>query len=69
VTDKTPRANAASEHLKTVAQVIAIAMLAGILLMVFHKGYVDFSALAREHRGSDFWLAFAKYLFKNLAGG
>lgn len=57
------------ERFKTVLQVIAILMLAGIVGMVLHKGYTDVSALADANRGPDFWGAFARYLFKNLAGG
>lgn len=57
------------ERFKTVLQVIAILMLAGIVAMVLHKGYADVSALQRAHGGADFWGAFARYLFKNLAGG
>jgi len=56
------------EHFKTVAQVIAILLLAGIIGMVLHKGWTDMSALAREHPGEGFWLEFVRYVFKNLAG-
>ncbi|HYE38811.1 MAG TPA: hypothetical protein VEB23_02695 [Ramlibacter sp.] len=56
------------ERLKTVGQVIAILMLAGIVGMVLHKGYADFSALAQQHPGESFWPAFVRHLFANLAG-
>lgn len=58
----------AEEWFKTVAQVLAILLLAGIVGMVLHKGWTDFSALARVHRGEGFWLELVRYLFRNLAG-
>ena len=57
------------EIAKTVFQVLAIAMLAGIVAVILHKGYTDFSALARQNPGGDFWPALARYIFRNLAGG
>jgi hypothetical protein len=51
-----------------VAQVLAILLLAGMVGMVLHKGWTDFSALAREHRGEGFWLELVRYVFRNLAG-
>ena len=57
------------ERSKTVLQVLAILCLAGICLIILHKGYSDVTALARSHTGGDFWVAFARYLFRNLAGG
>jgi hypothetical protein len=54
---------------KTVLQVLAILLLAGICLTILHKGYVDMSALARSHGGDAFWPALLRYLFRNLAGG
>jgi hypothetical protein len=54
---------------KTVLQVLAILLLAGICLTILHKGYVDMSALARSNGGDAFWPALLRYLFRNLAGG
>lgn len=53
----------------TVVQVLAI--VAGVLVwsMIAHKGYVDISALAERHSGTDFWLQLARYFVRNLAGG
>ncbi|MGV3494134.1 MAG: hypothetical protein ACO1OY_09710 [Ramlibacter sp.] len=65
VTDARRRAE---ERFKTVAQVMAILLLAGMVGMVLHKGWTDVSALAREHRGEGFWLELVRYLFRNLAG-
>jgi hypothetical protein len=63
-----PVKNRAGERMRTVGQVIAILMLAGIVGMVLHKGYADFSALARQNPGESFWPAFVRYVFSNLAG-
>lgn len=58
----------AEERFKTVAQVLAILLLAGMAGMILHKGWTDVSALAREHRGEGFWLELVRYVFRNLAG-
>lgn len=58
----------AEERFKTVMQVVAILMLAGIVGMVLHKGYADMTALAAENAGGNFWQALARYVFRNLAG-
>jgi hypothetical protein len=57
------------EIAKTVFQVLAIALLAAILGIILHKGYADFSALAKQNPGGDFWPALGRYIFRNLAGG
>ena len=58
----------ANERFKTVAQIVAILMLLGIVGMVFHKAWVDFSALRAANPGADFWPALGRYIFRNLAG-
>ena len=58
-----------AERSKTVLQVLAILMLAGIVLILLHKGYADMTQLARDHPGGGFWKALARYIFRNLAGG
>lgn len=58
-----------TEHVKTVLQVLAILGLAGICLMILHKGYTDMTALARSHPGEGFWPELARYLLRGLAGG
>ncbi|MDR7095754.1 hypothetical protein [Hydrogenophaga laconesensis] len=58
----------ASERSKTVMQVIGIAGLVGIMAMLFHKGFTDISVIWQQHSGPDFWIALARYLFRNLAG-
>jgi hypothetical protein len=59
----------AKDIAKTVLQGLAIAGLAAIVGIVAHKGFVDISALASKHSGSEFWIALVRYLFKNVAGG
>ena len=59
----------AEERFKTVMQWLAIALLALIIGIILHKGYVDVSRLADQHSGGDFWRALARHLFKNLSGG
>lgn len=56
------------EHLQTAGQVLAILLLAGLVGMVLHKGYADFSALAQQNPGESFLPALVRYLFRNLAG-
>jgi hypothetical protein len=57
------------EIAKTVFQVLAILGLAGIMLVLLHKGYTDVTALARATPSGEFWPALGRYLFRNLAGG
>ena len=61
-------ASPAEERFKTVMQVVAILLLAGIVGMVLHKGYADMMALAAENTGGNFFKALARYIFRNLAG-
>ncbi|MDB5752342.1 MAG: hypothetical protein JWP65_2763 [Ramlibacter sp.] len=63
-----PPGTRGEEIFKTVLQVLAILMLAGICLMVLHKGCADITALAREHPGDGFWGALARQLFRNIGG-
>lgn len=57
------------EIARTVAQGVAIVLLALIVGTILHKGYVDISRLAGLYEGGDFWRALGRYFFKNLAGG
>lgn len=59
----------AKEHVKTVLQWLAIALLALIIGVILHKGYVDVVRLAEAHSGADFWRALARHVFRNLSGG
>jgi len=58
----------ADDRSKTVLQVVGIAGLLGIVAMLFHKGFADISVIWHQHSGSDFWIALARYFFRNLAG-
>jgi hypothetical protein len=69
VKPKEARASSANEErFKTAAQVLAILLLAGLVGMVLHKGYADFTALAQQNPGDSFWPALVRYVFRNLAG-
>jgi hypothetical protein len=58
----------AGDLFKTVLQVMAILLLAGIVGMVLHKGYADVAQLAHDNPGDGFWKALARHVFRNLAG-
>jgi hypothetical protein len=58
----------AEDWLKSVAQVLAILCLAGILAMIAHKGYSDMKALERSPSGDGFVVDLLRYIFRNLAG-
>ncbi len=64
-----PMPSRAEALFKTVLQWLAIALLALILGVILHKGYVDVARLAEAHSGADFWRALARQVFKNLSGG
>jgi hypothetical protein len=48
-----------------------VAIFAGLLIFstILHKIYSDVSLLARLHSGAEFWVALARHLIRNLAGG
>jgi hypothetical protein len=60
-----PTSNAA----KNVMQAIGVIGIAGIVLVVLHKGHADISLLAEQYAGKEFWTRLARYLLANLAGG
>ncbi|MEJ5989892.1 hypothetical protein WG902_07835 [Ramlibacter sp. PS3R-8] len=53
---------------KSIAQVVAILCLAGILAVIAHKGYKDMQALTRESSGKGFGVDLLRHIFRNLAG-
>ena len=59
----------ASEALKALSQILAIACMALLVSVILHKGYADVSRLAEQHSGKRFWVALAQYFIGNLAGG
>lgn len=70
MTPKDARARRGSaERFKTVAQVLAILVLVGMMGMLLHKGHADFTTLARQNPGESFWPALVRHVFRNLAGG
>ena len=60
-----PSSNAMQRWLQILAVFCAIVIWA----MILHKGSADISALAQKHSGVEFWLALARHLMANLAGG
>jgi len=52
-----------------VLQVLAAFCIAGIFVVILHKGYRDISALAQNYTGNEFWFRLVRYLIANLAGG
>lgn len=64
----TPRDRLAAAF-QRLMQVLAILALAGICLIILHKGYSDVTALARANSGDAFFPALLRYVFRNLAGG
>lgn len=64
-----PMPSRAEDHFKTALQWLAIVLLALIVGLILHKGYVDVARLADGHSGADFWRALARHFFKNLSGG
>lgn len=65
---KRPVGTRGEEIFKTVLQVLAILMLAGMVAMVVHKGHADMNALAAANPGEGFWKALGRYVLRNLAG-
>ncbi|HEY8356965.1 MAG TPA: hypothetical protein VIL30_05840 [Ramlibacter sp.] len=63
-----PKGTRGEEIFKTVLQVLAILLLAGMCAMVLHKGFAEVSALAKAHPGEGFWGALGRHLLRNLAG-
>lgn len=57
------------EAAKSLMQIFAIICAALLFSMIFHKAYVDVSALAELNSGAKFWLALARYFLRNLGGG
>ena len=52
-----------------VLQKAAVLFLVVLCTAILHKGVVDISGLAAKHSGKEFWVAVARYLIGNLAGG
>jgi hypothetical protein len=58
-----------SEFLKSALQALAILCLIALLSVVVLKAFADITLLAQKHSGVDFWVALARQVLRNLAGG
>jgi hypothetical protein len=58
-----------SEFLKSALQALAILCLIALLPVVVLKAFADITPLAQKHSGVDFWVALARQVLRNLAGG
>jgi apolipoprotein N-acyltransferase len=54
---------------KNLLQIAAIFGMIGVWAIIVHKAYGVVSMLALKHSGVEFWLALARHLMANLAGG
>lgn len=54
---------------KNLLQIVAILCMILIWVIIIHKAQGTVSALAQKHSGVEFWLALARQLMANLAGG
>ena len=48
---------------------LAILCLVGLVSIIAHKAFADITVLSQQHSGADFWVALARHLLQNLAGG
>ena len=55
--------------IKGLLQVLAVFGMIFIWATILHKAHADVLALLQKHSGDEFWLALARYLMRNLAGG
>jgi hypothetical protein len=58
-----------SEFLKSALQALAILCLIALLSVVGLKAFADITLLAQKQSGVDFWVALARLVLRNLAGG
>lgn len=54
---------------RNLLQIAAIACMIGVWAIIVHKAYGVVSMLALKHSGAEFWLALARHMMANLAGG
>jgi hypothetical protein len=54
---------------KNLLQIVAIFCMILVWVIIVHKAYGTVSGLAQKHSGVEFWLALARHLMANLAGG
>lgn len=63
------RSGEASVSGKNLLQIVAILCMILVWAIIFHKAYAVVLALAQKHSGVEFWLALARHMMANLAGG
>ncbi len=54
---------------KNLLQIVAIFCAILVWVIIVHKAYGTVSVMAQKHSGVEFWLALARHLMANLAGG
>ena len=54
---------------RNLLQVVAIVCMILVWAIIVHKAYGVVSALSQKHSGMEFWLALARHVMANLAGG
>jgi hypothetical protein len=54
---------------RNLLQIVAIFCMILVWAIILHKAYAVVSALAQKHSGVEFWLALARHMMANLAGG
>jgi len=54
---------------RNLLQIVAIFCMILVWAIIVHKAHGVVSALAQKHSGMEFWLALARQLLANLAGG
>jgi len=62
-------ARGVSELLKSAGQVLAAMALVAYVVLLLHKGWIDFSALSAAHPGAEFWPALGRHILRVLGGG
>ena len=54
---------------KNLLQILAVVCTILVWAIIVHKAYGVVSTLAQKHSGMEFWLALARHMMANLAGG
>ena len=63
------RSSDASISGKNLLQIVAIFCMVLVWVIIVHKAYGVVLTLAQKHSGVEFWLALARHMMANLAGG
>jgi hypothetical protein len=54
---------------RNLLQIVAIFCMILVWAIILHKAHAVVLALAQKHSGVEFWLALARHMMANLAGG